>query len=226
MDSEASEAILAVANARGADVWRPGAHLRRQKTESGWVFSSPVGSVEALKIGLAGAHQVANASVAFGLLQRLHSLGFPVTPESIRAGFADASFEARLEEVRPGLIVDGAHNLAGTKALAAWLATRERPATRILLWGMGEGRDAATLVAPLLKHVDEVVTTCCAHPKAREPYELALSMQDIDCVLSAAGPVEEALPEVLAEADEVIVAGSLFVAGAARAVARELAGAD
>ena len=38
--------------------------------------------------------------------------------------------------------------------------------------------------------------------------------------------VEEALPEVLAEADEVIVAGSLFVAGAARAVARDLAGAD
>ena len=203
-------------------MWRPGAHLRRQQLDAGWSFSCPEGSVSEVRLGLRGTHQVANASVAFGVLMRLRGLGFPVSDQNIRDGFAEATLEGRLEELRPGLVVDGAHNEIGSKALAAWLAKRPRPASRILLWGMGEGRDAATIVAPLVALVDEVVTTRCAHPKARDPYELALALQDIDCVLSAAGPIEEALPEVLAEADEVIVAGSLFMAGAARALTREM----
>ena len=222
MPAAAMDAIVAVAGARGAEVWRPGSHLRRQRTEDGWSFSCPDGSVSGIQIGLGGTHQVANASVAFGVLQRLRSAGFPVSDDHIREGFATAHLEGRLEELRPGLVVDGAHNESGAKALANWLGSRPRPATRILLWGMGEGRDAAAVLAPLVEHVDEVVTTRCAHPKARDPYELALSLQDIDCVLSAAGPVEEALPEVLAEADEVVAAGSLFLAGAVRSLVREM----
>ena len=222
MPAEAMDAIVTIAGARGADVWRPGAHLRRQRGDDGWSFSSPKGSVSGVTIGLGGTHQLANASVAFGVLKRLEGMGFPISDQSIREGFATAHLEGRLEELRPGLFVDGAHNESGARALAAWLAHRPRPESRILLWGMGEGRDAASILAPLVEHVDEVVTTRCAHPKARDPYELALSLQDIDCVLSAAGPIEEALPEVLAEADEVIAAGSLFLAGAVRALAREM----
>jgi len=222
MPTEAMDAIVEIARARGAEVWRPGVHLRRQHADDRWSFSCPTGSVTSLQIALAGTHQVANASVAFGVVQRLRGMGFPVSEECIRTGFAAAHIEGRLEELRPGLVVDGAHNELGARALAGWLAKRPRPATRILLWGMGEGRDAAAVLAPLVEHFDEVVTTRCAHPKARDPYELAMSLQDIDCVLSAAGPIEEALPEVLAEADEVIAAGSLFLAGAVRSLVREM----
>jgi dihydrofolate synthase/folylpolyglutamate synthase len=222
MPTEAMDAIVEIARARGAEVWRPGVHLRRQRVDDRWSFSCPSGSVTSLQIALAGTHQVANATVAFGIVQRLRGMGFPVSEECIRVGFAAAHIEGRLEELRPGLVVDGAHNELGARALAGWLAKRPRPATRILLWGMGEGRDAAAVLAPLIEHFDEVVTTRCAHPKARDPYELAMSLQDIDCVLSAAGPIEEALPEVLAEADEVIAAGSLFLAGAVRSLVREM----
>ena len=71
--------------------------------------------------------------------------------------------------------------------------------------------------------MDEVVTTKCAHPKAREPMDLALALRDVvgDVGLSAGDAIEVTLPEVYAEADEVVVAGSLFVVGAARALVRE-----
>jgi dihydrofolate synthase/folylpolyglutamate synthase len=118
-------------------------------------------------------------------------------------------------------VADGAHNIDGATALAAWLAEQPRPETRILLWGMNEGRDSESVIAPLLPHVDEVVTTRCAHPRAADPMSLALALQDLDVVLAAGGDIEETLPEVYAEAHETLVAGSLFLAGAARSLVRD-----
>ena len=89
------------------------------------------------------------------------------------------------------------------------------------VWGMGEGRDPASVIEPLLPHVDEVVTTRCAHPRAADPLALALALQDLDVVLSAGGDVDETLREVYTEADETVVAGSLFLAGAARSLVRD-----
>ena len=50
---------------------------------------------------------------------------------------------------------------------------------------------------------------------------LALALRDVlDAELSAGDAIEITLPEVVAEADEVLVAGSLFIAGAARSIVR------
>src|SRR5690606_33362813 len=87
-----------------------------------------------------------------------------------------------------------------------------------LLFGMGEGRDPVRFLAPLLPHFDEVVTTSCAHPKARGSFDLGASLHELDVPLSDGGRIEEALPEIYAEADETWVTGSLFLAGAARSV--------
>ena len=127
----------------------------------------------------------------------------------------------RLERLLPTLLVDGAHNPDGTRALAAWLERQPRPASRILLFGMGEDREPVEVLTPLLAHFDEIVTTRRAHPKARDPEELALAIEGLHPNISAGGAIEEMLPEVYAEADETVVAGSLFVAGAARTLVHE-----
>ena len=212
--------VQAIAEAREAPVWRFGAHLRREKRSGGWNLMTPEGGVSHVVLGMQGEHQASNALVAAGVLFRLSQLGFPIEEEALRIGLSTARLSGRIERVMPHLVIDGAHNEDSVKALEKWLVNQPKEGTRILLWGMGEGLDAARIIAPLLPHVDEVVTTRCAHPRAREPMELALSLQDLDCVLSAGAAIEETLPEVLAEADEVLVAGSLFVAGAARSLAR------
>jgi dihydrofolate synthase/folylpolyglutamate synthase len=173
-----------------------------------------------LSLAMPGDHQVANAMVALGILHGLRREGFVLSDEAIREGIEQAVVPGRIEELKPGLIADGAHNRQATEALAAYLAARGKPGTRLLVWGMGEGRDAVEILTPLLPHVDEVIATHCAHPKARKSHDLAAALTDIGAVLSDGGPIDDVLAEVYAEADETLVAGSLFLAGAARSLVR------
>jgi dihydrofolate synthase/folylpolyglutamate synthase len=225
---EAALAIRRRADAVGAEVWWSGARgepgqagavpvqLRRERRAQGWILTTPAGTVGPLALGMEGAHQGANAAVAVGMLHQLAAQGFAVPEAAVRSGLARARVGARVERLRPGLILDGAHNPEGTAALAAWLAEQPRPARRILLFGMGEGRDPRAILAPLLPHVDEVVLTCCDHPKSLAPLHLAHALGEVEVALSDGGPVRDVLPEVYAEADETVVAGSLYLAGAVR----------
>jgi dihydrofolate synthase / folylpolyglutamate synthase len=218
MPEEARKAILQRARALNAPVWRPGNELRRELRRDGWVLATPDGSISGIRLGLQGAHQGANATVALGVLHQLRRQGFLIPDEAIKSGLQRAFMPGRIEELRPGLILDGAHNAASVEVLAKWLVSRPRPESRILLWGMGEGRDPVKCIEALVPLVDEVVTTRCAHPKAFQPVDLALQLQELDVTLSAGGDIEETLPEVYQEAHETIVAGSLFLAGAARSI--------
>ncbi len=220
MPEGARQVLERRAKAVGVPIWRPGPDLQRELRKGRWNLRTPEGRLDDVALALQGEHQGNNALVALGVLHVLRRQGFVIPDDAIRDGFGRATLEGRLETPMPGLVIDGAHNEDGAKVLARWLATRPRPKNRILLLGMGRERDPLTVVGPLLPHFDEVVTTACAHPKAADPAALAARLQELDIVLAEGGPIEEALPEVYAEADETVVAGSLFLAGAARAVVR------
>ncbi len=216
----AREVMETRAKALGCALWKPGPDMTREQRKSGWNLRTPHGALSDVALGLQGAHQGANALVALGVLHRLRMAGFVLPDDAIRRGLELVRYGGRIERMLPGLILDGAHNEEGALALAAWLATQPRPKNRILLFGQGQDRDPVKLVAPLLPHVDEIVTTQCAHPKARESFALAELLQEFDIPLADGGPIEQALPEVYGEADETLVTGSLFVVGAARAMVR------
>ncbi len=225
MPQEARTVAEARAKSLGCPIWVPGMTMRKEVRRDGRVnLATPGGALDGVALGLRGAHQASNALVALAVLHQLRNQGFLVPDEAIRAGFARAHMPGRLEQLLPGLVADGAHNPAGTKALAEWLAQRPCSGARILLFGMGEGRDPVELVRPLLPHVDEVVTTACSHPKAMDPMALAQALAEAfgdDAVISAGDAIEVTLPEVYEEAHETVVAGSLFVAGAARSLVAE-----
>lgn len=77
-----------------------------------------------LKIGLLGRHQIANASVAAGVIDALDSAGIARVPKAaIERGFAHVTWPGRLEWIAgkrggPDVLFDGAHNPAGIAALA------------------------------------------------------------------------------------------------------------
>lgn len=218
MAGRAAEVVAARALAVGAPLWAPGTDLLREQRGESWVFSTPEGRVGPVTLAMPGVHQGANASVAVGLLHQLRAAGFHLPDEAIERGLSTGRIGGRLEWLTPNLLVDGAHNRAGAEALAAYLLQRPRCAKRILLFGMGEGRDPAELLGPLWQHVDEVVLTRCAHPKAMDPSEIAARIEAPEVLLSDGGPLEDCLAEVVAEADETVVAGSLFLVGAARSL--------
>ena len=72
------------------------------------------------------------------------------------------------------------------------------------------------MVIALSPFVDRVLTTCCAHPRARSPGELAASIVGVDIPILPAGPIEQALPLVRSGDGLVIATGSVFLAGAVR----------
>lgn len=196
-----------------APLWRSGAHLRRERRADGWRVQTPRGEVGPVALAMPGAHQGANAAVAVGVLHRLAELGFPISDAAIVQGLARAKVGARVERIDDRLVVDGAHNVEGATALAAWLAEQPRRSPRILVFGMSEGRPPRDVLTPLLPHVDEVALVTFDHPKALTTAQLAAALGDVTVAMSDAGEVRSAWEELDADAEELVVAGSLYLAG-------------
>jgi dihydrofolate synthase / folylpolyglutamate synthase len=74
------------------------------------------------RLGLQGAWQRENGAVALAVLERIGAMGWPISPSSIRSGFAAAHWPGRMQPMRwrgHPLLLDGAHNPAAAARLAA-----------------------------------------------------------------------------------------------------------
>ena len=164
---------------------------------------------------LAGEHQVTNARIA---ITALDCLGVP--DNAIHDGIHQARWPGRLERISttPEIVLDGAHNPAGARALAAYL---ERFYARRRVWLIyGAMRDKAVveMSAVLFPLAYQVILTAPDQARAVRP-ELLRELVDHPR-LRTAPRLPQAL-EVAREAapeDAVFITGSLFLVGEARAL--------
>lgn len=171
-------------------------------------------------LGLSGAHQRDNAACAVAIAGHLAALGhLPGDQDLWRRGLARAHIPGRLETVAPGVILDGAHNPHGARALAAAMETM--PGPRVLVLAVSADKDVAGIAAPLAARAQAVVATSFAQERATPVEALAAHVRglapDVPCV--EAPGVSAALAAARQRAGQggtVIVAGSLFLAGEAR----------
>jgi dihydrofolate synthase / folylpolyglutamate synthase len=172
---------------------------------------------------LAGAHQVENARTAVAALTQM---GVPAP--AIRAGIAAVRWPGRLEHVRSRLdvILDGAHNPAGARALAGYI--REFFAGEPVRIIFGAMRDKAVdeVTNTLFPLATEIILTAPDQPRALNPQALAeVVMAGEGTVVRVADSVRAAL-EMAAELNQrsamtTFVTGSLFMVGEARAAMEE-----
>jgi len=175
-------------------------------------------------VALAGAHQRRNAAAALAALDQLEAIGVVRVPAAARArALAEVRHPGRFEVIdaagAPRIILDGAHNPHGARALAEVLAERgERP---VLVAAVSADKDVAGIAAALAPAVRAVIATRYQQERSLPPADLAARFR------AAAGPggappVEEEpdLPAALAAARRlggtILVAGSLFLVGEAR----------
>jgi len=184
--------------------------------------AGPGWRLDDLKIGLLGAYQPGNALLA---VTAARALG--VGERAIRTGLARARWPGRFEvRRRPGgwLVLDGAHNPAGARALAASLEAYFGDAPTTLIAGVLRDKDAAGILGPLLARARRVVLTASASPRAAAPDALR-ALVPPSLPMAVAPSVGEAL--ALAEQGPrhpiLCVAGSLSLVGDAL---RHLAGGD
>jgi len=117
------------------------------------------------------------------------------------------------------VLLDGAHNPAGAKVLAEALAEIPRKAL-ILVTGVVGDKDAEGILAPLLPLADSVITVCPSVSRGLDSHELAVQCRALGYGATDAGGIAKGLETALNQAhpeDLILVCGSLFVVGEARA---------
>ena len=164
---------------------------------------------------LAGEHQVENGSAAAVALARLG-----IESPAIEGGIARADWPGRLELVsrRPEIVLDGAHNPAGARALAAYL-DRFYAGRRIhLIFGAMRDKAVEEISGILFPRAWQVILTAPAQARALAPEAMRQVCDHPN--LQVAATLEDALQLVRDAADEdaIFITGSLFLVAEARAL--------
>src|SRR5204863_3075656 len=112
---------------------------------------------------LAGDPQERNAVVAVPALARL---GVP--DSAIERGIATTRWPGRLDRVSetPEIILDGAHNPAGARALAAYIQRFYSGRRVVMIYGAMRDKAVAEMSGILFAHVNEGIATAPRQPRA------------------------------------------------------------
>ena len=229
--------ILDRGDALGVPMRRAGPRqpYRAPLRDAGWdglVVDATAGErqLSGLRVGLLGGHQAANAAVALALLDALREdaerrgASLPGLDDgAIRRGFAAATWPGRLELLRETVagpvLLDGAHNPAGARALAAALAQLDMRGFPLVFGAMRDKRvnEVLRALAPLSP---QPIFTRVDDPHAFAPEDLLRAWRRFSRGGRAAATSADAL-ETAAEmrrspVQPVVVAGSLYLVGAVR----------
>jgi dihydrofolate synthase/folylpolyglutamate synthase len=163
---------------------------------------------------LAGEHQIDNAVTAAVALMNLK---YPA--HMVRFGIQQAEWPGRLERVAqsPDIILDGAHNPAGVRALTAYIRRFFADRKVWLIYATMRDKSVDEIGETLLPEAQEVILTQVNMERALRPE--AMREMFSHPRLRTAPRLEQALEIVRAEAnpeDVVFITGSLYLVGEAR----------
>jgi dihydrofolate synthase/folylpolyglutamate synthase len=216
--SEAESVLRARAKEIGSEVWSTSdwrvseeIDARGSNIAAGFRLDTPMH----VRCPLAGEHQVENAVTA---IAALHVLGVDV--KAIERGIAAAKWPARLElaATRPDIILDGAHNPSGARALAAYIERFYGNRRITLVYGAMRDKAVAEMAGILFPHVHQVIATAPAQERAALPETIqTLGPPETRTASSVADALRMAV-EITGPEDAIFIAGSLFVVAEARSI--------
>ena len=159
---------------------------------------------------LAGEHQVENTRTAVAALSV-----FGVSAAAIAQGIAQAKWPGRVERIAtdPDIILDGAHNPAGARALAAYIRQFFADEPVRIVYGAMRDKAIDEVTDVLFPLAAEVILTAPDQPRAVNPDTLAEVVQHPK--MRTAANLEEALKMTRANPMTTFITGSLFLVGEA-----------
>jgi dihydrofolate synthase/folylpolyglutamate synthase len=198
--------------------------------------ASRLPAAETAALPLMGEHQKINAALALATVEVLQNQ-IPVTEEQIRAGLADVSWPGRLQLVtsKSGqkILLDGAHNPAGAKALRAALkgtptsgpasqrhnskrAGLEAGAPITIILGVLQDKDWRPICETLAPLAARICTVPVCSERSASPQELAEACRKINpaAEIVACPSLGDALEKSTGDGF-VVITGSLYLVGEA-----------
>jgi dihydrofolate synthase/folylpolyglutamate synthase len=184
-------------------------------------LATPGSAYAGVYLPLHGRHQADNFLCALVAAEAF--FGRPIEAEIVKAAAAQLTSPGRLEVVRrrPLVVLDGAKNVAGAKTCAAAVTEEFGGLGRVLVVGMLKGKDPREMLQALDAPRAKLVVACPPpSPRAQPAEDIAEAARSLGCPAAVASSVPEALDVALPQAGEedlVLVTGSLYVVGEARA---------
>ncbi|HHY70731.1 MAG TPA: bifunctional folylpolyglutamate synthase/dihydrofolate synthase, partial [Thermoanaerobacterales bacterium] len=218
----------------------------------GMIFdiNAPKNSFPSIEIGLIGRHQLDNAATAVGAVEALSLTGTNINKNAIYSGLKAARWPGRLEILheKPTVLIDGAHNIAGIKALKQTLEQYFHNKKKILVLGILQDKDYKQMLQYIVNVANIVISTAPDSPRALSAAGLSeiiieifddnairVDIKDADIgekVCSDAlirvyteDKIEDAVNlarSLAAPEDTIIFAGSLYMIGHVRALLKNI----
>jgi dihydrofolate synthase/folylpolyglutamate synthase len=210
----------------GADLWLLGETFTVEQNELALggraiTLRTPFTRYEEVLVSLHGIHQGVNAATAIVAAEAF--LGRALGEETVTSTLARARMPGRMELIsrKPMIVVDGAHNPAGVKALVATLDGAFHVAgERRCVLGMLSGRDIDDMVEPLVALGFTEFHCCAPHsPRAIPAGEVASAVRRHGGVAYEHPSATAALAharERSTDEDLIVVAGSLYLVAEVR----------
>lgn len=170
------------------------------------------------KLALAGEHQRWNAALALRVVEILRGV-FPVSDETLTRALETVKWDARFHVIQRGrqtIVLDGAHNPAGARALAQTLITHFPGRPLALLLGIladKNWREVCHALAPLARRV---ITVRVASDRTADAEQLAQTSREAngDARVEVAASCSDAL-QAVSDVELIVVTGSLYFVGEA-----------
>lgn len=166
-------------------------------------------------ISLAGRHQQWNAALAVAALYRA---GLPLREENVRHGLTTVIWPGRFEEIRPGVVLDGAHNPQAAHALAGTWNERFSGTKGALVFSAVAGKEIEAILETLAPLAEKIFLCPVDTPRAVSPDALAACLPTNAPPHEIHGSLESAFAAARSGSAPILVAGSLFLVGEARAM--------
>ncbi len=210
----------------GAELWLLGDSFTLEQNELALggraiTLRTPFTRYEEILVSLHGIHQGVNAATAIVAAEAF--LGRALGEEAVSLTLANARMPGRMELIsrKPMIVVDGAHNPAGVKALVATLDGAFHVAgERRCVLGMLSGRNIDDMVEPLVA-LGFTEFHCCAprSPRAVPASDVANAVRRHGGVAYEHPSATSALAharERSTDEDLIVVAGSLYLVAEVR----------
>jgi dihydrofolate synthase/folylpolyglutamate synthase len=166
-------------------------------------------------MSLAGDHQKWNAALA---VAAVHRAGFPLSSDSVSYALSHTNWPGRFETVKPGVILDGAHNPHSAEVLAATWRQQFAHKKAALVFSAVVGKDIGKILEFLAPLAVKIFICPVDTPRALSPAELAEFLPDEAPPHELFDSFDAAFSAALTLQETILVAGSLFLVGEARAL--------
>jgi len=161
---------------------------------------------------LGGQIQAQNSSVALGIVQELNGQGWKIPPKAQQQGLAQAQWPGRYQTIQyqeKSLLIDGAHNPEGAKALRQYLGVA--PVSWII--GIIHKKDSIAILEQLVRPGDEFLAVPVPSGPGYSTEQLVAQARQLEPLLGHTQACSQVREALALATQRPVLCGSLYLIG-------------